>query len=128
MTRRPQRIQRKRIKGWKAPEGAVYVGRPTHWGNPFTVINGGRQGWLVYDDRDRLGFVPFETSNGYIAAFDTRNEAHGFAVERYCAHVRSQMALTPPWDLALLRGRDLMCFCPLDRPCHADILLEIANA
>lgn len=31
----PQRIQRKRTKGWRMPEGAVYVGRPTKWGNPF---------------------------------------------------------------------------------------------
>lgn len=22
---------------------------------------------------------------------------------------------------------DLMCFCPLDQPCHADVLLELAN-
>jgi hypothetical protein len=27
----------------------------------------------------------------------------------------------------LLRGMDLMCWCPLDQPCHADVLLEIAN-
>ncbi|WP_245584702.1 DUF4326 domain-containing protein [Salipiger mucosus] len=27
----------------------------------------------------------------------------------------------------VLRGRDLACWCPLDRPCHADILLELAN-
>jgi len=26
-----------------------------------------------------------------------------------------------------LRGKDLACWCPLDKPCHADILLEIAN-
>ena len=31
----PQRIQRQRTKGWRMPEGAVYVGRPTKWGNPF---------------------------------------------------------------------------------------------
>ncbi len=31
----PQRIQRKRTKGWRMPEGAVYVGRPTKWGNPY---------------------------------------------------------------------------------------------
>jgi hypothetical protein len=31
----PKRIQRKRTKGWKIPEGAVYVGRPTIYGNPF---------------------------------------------------------------------------------------------
>ena len=27
-----------------------------------------------------------------------------------------------------LRGRDLACYCPLDRPCHADVLLAVANA
>ena len=26
-----------------------------------------------------------------------------------------------------LRGKDLACYCPLDEPCHADVLLEIAN-
>jgi len=34
----PRRIQRKRVKGWKAPEGAVYVGRPTRWGNPYPAV------------------------------------------------------------------------------------------
>lgn len=40
----PQRIQRKRTKGWRMPEGAVYVGRPTKWGNPFTVAGH----WIVW--------------------------------------------------------------------------------
>lgn len=31
----PQRIQRKRTKGWKMPANTVYVGRPTIWGNPY---------------------------------------------------------------------------------------------
>jgi hypothetical protein len=26
-----------------------------------------------------------------------------------------------------LRGHDLACYCPLDEPCHADVLLAIAN-
>lgn len=26
-----------------------------------------------------------------------------------------------------LRGKNLACFCALDRPCHADTLLELAN-
>ncbi|WP_342394587.1 DUF4326 domain-containing protein [Prescottella agglutinans] len=33
----PQRIQRRRTRGWRMPEGAVYVGRPSGWGNPFKV-------------------------------------------------------------------------------------------
>ena len=27
-----------------------------------------------------------------------------------------------------LRGRNLACWCPLDQPCHADVLLRLANA
>lgn len=26
-----------------------------------------------------------------------------------------------------LQGRDLACYCPLNVPCHADVLLDIAN-
>lgn len=36
----PKRIQRQRKKGWRMPEGAVYVGRPSKWGNPFKIIPG----------------------------------------------------------------------------------------
>lgn len=29
---------------------------------------------------------------------------------------------------AELAGKNLACWCPLDEPCHADVLLEIANS
>jgi hypothetical protein len=35
--------------------------------------------------------------------------------------------LTPQMIRAELGGRDLACWCALDQPCHADVLLEIAN-
>jgi hypothetical protein len=44
------------------------------------------------------------------------------AVAWFEAHV------APKVDVAELRGKDLACWCPLDQPCHADVLLEIANA
>ncbi len=31
-------------------------------------------------------------------------------------------------DLHELRGKNLACWCPLDKPCHADVLLELANS
>lgn len=31
------------------------------------------------------------------------------------------------YPLAELRGKDLACWCRLDQPCHADVLLELAN-
>lgn len=40
----PRRIQRKRTKGWRAPQGAVYVGRPTAWGNQYDIDKYGREG------------------------------------------------------------------------------------
>ena len=33
----PVRIQRRRTRGWKLPEGAVCVSRPSRWGNPIKV-------------------------------------------------------------------------------------------
>ena len=123
----PARIQRKRTTGWRMPEGAVYVGRPTRWGNPFTVMNGHRQGWLVWDDRDRLGLAPgYTTSDGFVSSWDDRDHACLDAVKRYrkwlTGSARVGADLVP-----LLAGHDLACWCPLDRPCHADVLLQIAN-
>jgi hypothetical protein len=34
---------------------------------------------------------------------------------------------TEPSFLAPLRGKNLACFCSLQAPCHADVLLELAN-
>jgi hypothetical protein len=89
----PKRIQRKRTKGWKMPEGAVYVGRPTKWGNPH--VHGGRA-LCVRMYRETIGGNVWTSPN----KDDIRKE---------------------------LRGKDLACWCPLNQPCHADVLLEIAN-
>lgn len=55
-------------------------------------------------------------------------------MERTCEFERRLQALlagTPGFSVEdvqrELRGRDLACWCPLDQPCHADVLLEIAN-
>ena len=40
---RPQRIQRRRSRGWHIPENTIYVGRPTRFGNRFRVEEHGRQ-------------------------------------------------------------------------------------
>lgn len=94
----PVGIQRRRTKGWRMPVGAVYVGRPTEWGNPYWV-----GGW-----RDEVKDGRVETTDEAVRLF------------------REQVA---PWlDLAPLRGKDLACYCPLDQPCHRDVLLELANA
>jgi hypothetical protein len=119
----PERIQRKRTRGWRIPEGAVYVGRPTRWGNPFSVRAARRSG-------------PFDVLlDGEFRGQHTSIElARRSAVERFRAHIlTSEGRVNGVWTPTIgairhdLRGRDLVCWCPLDQPCHADVLLEIAN-
>ena len=89
----PKRIQRLRIKGWKMPLNAIYVGRPTRFGNPYTV-----------------------KEYGDAASAVSLFKADQCSSQSYRRQVR-----------AVLRGKDLACWCPLDQPCHADVLLKIAN-
>jgi len=96
----PKRVQRKRTKGWRMPPNTVYVGRGSKWGNPF----GRESSWygphtLVGLYRDWiLGNLKY--SDQAPSLNDIRRE---------------------------LRGKGLACWCPLARPCHADVLLELAN-
>ena len=99
----PERIQRKRTKGWRMPPNAIYVGRGTKWGNPFAI---GEKGPFVN---------PRRTVQNAAEAVALFRQWHKFPV-----------AVGPA--IAELRGKDLACWCPLDQPCHADVLLELANA
>lgn len=101
--RDPQRIQLRRTKGWRKPEGAVIVDRRTHWGNPYVV---GRIDPYTYEE------MTLEES---LRRF--RMSATQWWGGQWLADMR-----------AALRGKDLACWCPLDQPCHADVLLELANA
>lgn len=108
----PARIQRSRARGWRMPEGAVYVGRPTMWGNPFShrlprVAAGMYRAWLV----------------GSVRTADML-ECRAVVPARFLPSMRAD-ALAQMSDL---RGRTLACWCRLDQPCHADVLLELANA
>ncbi len=122
----PLRFQRKREKGWRKPKGAIDVTRPGRWGNPFKVIYDTAGWWALRDP-----------ANGICHA--SKRAASGTAVEMFREEALAQAA-----DIrAQLAGRDLMCHCHLcpDHaegkpagvkceacdPCHADVLLEIAN-
>lgn len=101
----PSRIQRRRAGGWRAPEGAVYVGRGSVWGNPWRV------------DPRSAGSSPLVV----------RSRAE--AAARYCewltfaAEGRALAALARE----RLRGRTLMCWCPEGAPCHGDFLVDLAD-
>lgn len=99
-TPHPLRIQRRRTKGYRMPHGAVYCGRPTIWGNPFETAAEFRQ-WLSCRVPGICSFGDFARLIG------ARNTIFGRVSE--------------------LRGKQLACWCPLDRPCHVDVLCELAN-
>lgn len=119
---KPRRIQLSRKKGWRKPDNCVVVARPTRWGNPFRVVPYGKS-WGA------LEFFALGGSDnvvsGFKELFDNPHDARAKAVALYQVALADGQ-LEP--DLALLRGKDLACWCPLDQPCHADVLLEIANA
>lgn len=82
------------------PADAIYVGRPTKFGNPFRVgsyYNGKllRQSDAVEQYRDWL-----------------LNSDQGLEIMKAAK--------------AELKGKDLVCWCA-PKPCHADILFEVAN-
>lgn len=72
------------------PEGAVYVGRPSKWGNPYKV--------------------------GTCLIGNAEMATMAFAAN-----------LPLRFNCEELRGKTLVCWCPVGSPCHADVLLRIAN-
>ena len=89
----PVRLQLSRRRGWRLPDNAVSVARPTRWGNPFRIGVDGDAAACVARFRE------------WMLAEPARVEA----------------------ARASLRGRDLACWCAPDAPCHADVLIELAN-
>lgn len=111
----PVRIQRKRTKGWRMPENTMAVTRGTSWGNPFKV-----GGWFAIN---HMGMSWVSCAPSYQTPAYTFIETREQAIQMY----REYIGKHPLKNLDLLRGKNLACFCPLDQPCHADVLLEIAN-
>jgi hypothetical protein len=144
----PKRIQRQRTKGWRMPEGSVYVGRPTKWGNPFGY-------------RTPSGLARVPALDGSAWEYESRISADGMrhdyfhpdgrVTERHvrymtrteCVELFDRALVDAPQDIGLwtghgkrlrmadarreLVGKDLACWCPLSEPCHVDVLLRIAN-
>lgn len=98
----PERIQRKRSKGWRMPENTVYVGRPTKWGNPYVV-----------------GHTMLNNEGDIITP--------ELAVEKYEKYLHIAIQRRGRDFLEVLRGKNLACWCPPGQPCHADVLLRLAN-
>lgn len=100
----PERIQLKRTKGWRMPENTVKVDRTTRWGNPFAAGRDGPMGRTPVDNAGAVGFF-----------------------EQMMRDSELHEAAQYPADLSALRGKNLACWCKPGAPCHADVLLELAN-
>ncbi len=106
-TTAPMRVRLSRAKGWRMPPNTVKVDRSTRWGNPFVVgEHGTRTECVELFTKLLAGYVCMSTGN-----------------------VREQMAYraTAEQHSGELAGRNLACWCSLDGPCHADVLLRYAN-
>jgi hypothetical protein len=120
----PKRIQLRRTKGWRKPDGAIVVARPSIYGNPFGIYEhckGAGGDWGVHD----LGRFKAPYGHGWTrigAASAAVNLYQRAFLETYRDGGMHQWTLLNP-----LKGHDLACWCPLDQPCHADVLLELAN-
>lgn len=132
----PKRIQRKRTRGWRKPEGAIIVDRTSKWGNPFKL-----EGDMIYCDASHRrkifsSWVIFDNHSlwdkdkGLEQIIKLYGDWFGGNLpdENYINH---EIVRPSTFDMdeikRELKGKDLVCWCPLDKPCHADLLIEIAN-
>ena len=113
----PRRVQRKRTKGFRLqdassnPNGVVYVGPPTVYGNPWSVAD--------YDEQAMILFRRW--LQGKMTSSEFVRYAH---LTPSLRHSRRRLLD----GMAFLRGKDLACWCKEeDASCHADILLALAN-
>lgn len=120
---RPVRIQRKRAKGWKMPANTVYVGRPSQWGNRFVV--GARKHGFNGLESETLAHYADYTKN--VDLWDNWPVADAATAVRAFRKMQCSESFKAR-AVEALRGKNLACFCALDQPCHADVLLELANS
>ena len=113
---KPVRIQRKRTAGYNMQAASraingldcIYVGRPTRWGNPFFIGVDGDATVCVRRYADML--TPYH------------HHGKNSSLENLLLSIANLEDIQNA-----LRGKNLSCFCLLGSPCHADVLLSIAN-
>lgn len=127
----PKRIQRRRTKGWRMPEGAVYVGRPTKWGNPFNFAHV-YDFWLTGRGIPYIAvFCPECGTNHVVTGAGMSVQVEQNMYDSFSDIAEARQAILKSIDE--LRGKDLACWCPLVNSsgcyvqCHADVLLSLAN-
>ncbi len=150
---KPVRLQLRRNRGYRLQEvsrainglEAVKVDRTTRWGNPERVVrdemrwDGASEDeagnpiehgpWLCLGRGSTFPPEPGKPFSGWW--FSTKREAAQKAVDFFRFRMTTdlgQVRLSIADDLSALRGKSLACWCKPGEPCHADVLLELANA
>ena len=119
----PHRVQRKRTRGWRTPPNTAYVGRPTRWGNPFRVgIWGTAQECVDAYEKWMSNDTSPEMCAWRNSLFDNPKFDH-----HYSGMGGFIMMCAPYYSFLGLRGMNLSCWCSLNEPCHADVLLRLVN-
>jgi hypothetical protein len=126
----PTRIRLSRAKGWRKPEGAVVVSRPSKWGNHISITR------RKFDD-ERRPMWHVTGSPRYLdgPAFNLLETARAEATRQFEADLLRWGDIDYPSVDEIRRelaGKDLCCWCPLPESgetdwCHAAILLRISN-
>lgn len=113
----PRRSQLQRKKGWRMPPNTVSVARPGPFGNPFTISSAIMSG--LADEKSVHAFV-VQSFRDWLAPGDGWQYLWGGEESR---QRRAEILRRLPE----LTGKNLACFCPIGSPCHADVLIELAN-
>jgi hypothetical protein len=113
----PRRIQLRRTKGWRIPANTVVVARPSKWGNPFHISKAAEKEYANGDPFLQM----MDAQHGVVTTSDA-------AVHYFRRYLRTatgrQLCRQAKTEL---RGKNLACWCKPGAPCHADVLLEVAN-
>ncbi len=117
----PKRIQRKRTAGWRMPANTVYVGRPTIFGNPWTLKAAYESKLFIPEHVPQIVVDEFEA---WLTKLISPNSEH-LGIWKRDDMIEKRAAILAA--LPTLRGKDLACWCPEGQPCHADVLIKLAN-
>lgn len=98
------------------PPNSIYVGRPSPWGNPWKVD--------PPELNHELAVIEFEnTIDRILLGKVTEAEVLGHSKPPFNIRTEAQLRA---W-LEPLRGKDLVCWCGLYQPCHADYLIKVCK-
>lgn len=113
---KPVRIQRSRQKKQVSPNGLpiVYVGRGSKYGNDFKLGDIVNWEWInVFDKKDYIAYL--------VKKKTLERDDCIYLFKKYKSFEMAEFA-------ECNRGRNISCWCPLEKKCHGDILLSLWNA